>query len=281
MEESLIKNCKNNDAKIYHYGKYSFASETTPKCNLCGGDLIFKNKKNGEIKIVSCSNNECEYNNTKSLIIKQKAILPIEKFKEVREQQRRCRSTNVYYWIDRGYSMEEAKKIIHERQSKASKQIKGQRGLSREGFEEKYGKNIKSFFRKRSIWCVEYWLEKGYTEEEAKKKVSEFQTKMNERRVLKYSNKELAKKINPRCVEYWLEKGYTEEEAKKTISELQRTFSLEKCIKKYGEIEGRKRWEKRQRKWQKTLNDRGFHQLGCSNVSQELFFDNRKQVSRR
>ena len=59
------------------------------------------------------------------------------------------------------------------------------------------------------------------------------------------------------CIEYWLDKGYSIEEAEqKLMNEYQkRSFTLEKCIKKYGEEEGRKKFEERQIKWQKTLHE--------------------------
>lgn len=49
---------------------------------------------------------------------------------------------------------------------------------------------------------------------------------------------------------YWLKKGYSEEDAKNIISERQRTFTLEKCIEKYGEEKGKEVWKNRQLKWQ-------------------------------
>ena len=57
-------------------------------------------------------------------------------------------------------------------------------------------------------------------------------------------------------ISYYLGKGMTLEEAQKALSERQRTFSLEKCIKRYGKIEGLKRWKERQAKWLKTLNNK-------------------------
>jgi len=54
-------------------------------------------------------------------------------------------------------------------------------------------------------------------------------------------------------IEYWLKKGYTEEEAKEKLSERQRTFTLEKCIKKYGEEKGLEIWKDRQFRWKKSL----------------------------
>ena len=59
-------------------------------------------------------------------------------------------------------------------------------------------------------------------------------------------------------IEYWLAKGYNEEEAKEKLSQRQRTFDLEYCIRKFGEEEGRKRFEKRQEKWKKSLMENYF-----------------------
>ncbi len=79
------------------------------------------------------------------------------------------------------------------------------------------------------------------------------------------SSKKLAKEnslknpnnaIHSTKIEYYLDQGMTEEEAKKALSERQKTFSLDICIEKYGEVEGRKRWEDRQDKWQNTLNSK-------------------------
>lgn len=80
----------------------------------------------------------------------------------------------------------------------------------------------------------------------------------------KIDKEELIKKVgksnrengnNSTTLLYWLKLGYSEEEAKEKLSERQTTFSLEKCIKKYGEEEGRKRWKKRQEKWLKSLDN--------------------------
>lgn len=68
---------------------------------------------------------------------------------------------------------------------------------------------------------------------------------------------------------YWINLGYSEEEAKVKVSQRQTTFTLEKCIEKYGEEEGTKRWVERQDKWissfKKSKKDR------FSKISQELF----------
>ena len=54
-------------------------------------------------------------------------------------------------------------------------------------------------------------------------------------------------------IEYWLSKGYSFEEAKIMLSNRQKTFSREICIKKYGEKDGLKRFNERQKKWVDSL----------------------------
>lgn len=61
---------------------------------------------------------------------------------------------------------------------------------------------------------------------------------------------------NTNQVLYWINKGFSEEDAKKKVSERQRTFTLEKCIEKYGEEKGLKRWQERQEKWQNSLKSK-------------------------
>lgn len=68
-------------------------------------------------------------------------------------------------------------------------------------------------------------------------------------------------------VQYYINQGMSEEDAKKALKDRQRTFSLEKCIEKYGEEEGIKRFKERQKKWLNSLK-----RLGYSKISQELFW---------
>lgn len=54
-------------------------------------------------------------------------------------------------------------------------------------------------------------------------------------------------------IEYYLNQGMSEEEAKQALHERQSTFTLEKCIKRYGDEKGKLVWQKRQDKWITTL----------------------------
>lgn len=127
---------------------------------------------------------------------------------------------NIEYWLNKGFNLEDAKY-----------KIKTQRKLN-----------------------IEYWTSRGFNLEEAKINVSKFQ----QEQAIKIKNKKLLNpdkyknKINTK-IEYWLNKGYNKEEAEQKLRERQQTFSLQKCIDKYGEIDGLKRWQQRQDKWQHTL----------------------------
>ena len=84
------------------------------------------------------------------------------------------------------------------------------------------------------------------------------------------------KENHTNTLEYYLNKGYDIKEARKLLSERQRTFTLEKCIKKYGEIEGTKKYEERHEKWAKQMSKKfnegtGFAQsMLAKNILAEL-----------
>jgi len=128
---------------------------------------------------------------------------------------------------------------------------------------------------------IEYWFKRGYSEEDAilqiegQKLVSlrgciarfgdEDGTKIwNEREELRSLNG----KKGSTSLEYWINKGYSLEEAKVKRSERQVTFSKEICINKYGEEEGIKVFNERQRKWLSN-----YKKVNFSKISQDLFWD--------
>jgi hypothetical protein len=105
-----------------------------------------------------------------------------------------------------------------------------------------------------SRFCVNFWVIRGYSEEQSKLKISNIQkinSKKNRDRPVEQRRKE-----NNKCIEYWLDKGYTEEEGRIKISESQSTFSLKICIEKHGVEEGTRIWQDRQDRWQETLNSK-------------------------
>lgn len=75
-------------------------------------------------------------------------------------------------------------------------------------------------------------------------------------------------------VEYYIErKGMTEEDAQEALRERQSTFTLDKCIKKYGKEEGTRIYNERQEKWAKKMKESyelGLYSKSPINLSKSL-----------
>lgn len=141
---------------------------------------------------------------------------------------------SVKYWVKRGLTETEAKKKV---------------------------KTLKPTF-------TEFWLNLGYDYEEANLKARNFGDNTLESAIFNHGevegkriweeklnkNIESNKKSSKRRIEYWTNQGFTECEAKIKVSEHQTTFSLDKCVKKYGEEHGLKIFNDRQKTWLKNFN---------------------------
>jgi hypothetical protein len=120
---------------------------------------------------------------------------------------------------------------------------------------------------------------KSKTTEEERKSRSPFSKKFIkyenlenlENHISNFVKKALKNRIGSTTIEYFIQKGLSEDDAIKKLKERQTTFSLEKCIEKYGNELGRLRWLERQEKWQKNLLENGNMKCGFSKISQELF----------
>lgn len=117
--------------------------------------------------------------------------------------------------------------------------------------------------RQRSPKCIEFYQKKypGLTDEEYMNMVKEHR---------KLTASRLTPDKHSTRIEYWLAKGYSENEAIEKLSERQRTFTLQKCISKYGIEEGTYIFNKRQDKWKKSLM-KNFQKYGDSRSSQSKF----------
>lgn len=120
--------------------------------------------------------------------------------------------------------------------------------------------------KSRSPYCIEFYEKRfpGKTKNEYEQMVRDAQ--------IQAKSKITPDKHSTR-IEYWLAKGMTEEEAKYALKQRQTTFTLNGCIKKYGEEEGRKRYNDRQVKWQKTLREK-FIKNGYNGIHQSSFANN-------
>lgn len=142
-----------------------------------------------------------------------------------------------------------------------------------------------NFDKERNQLCEEYWIKRGFTDEESSKKIEEIRKNIVQKssKTIKNNPEKYASKY-PTKIEYYLSRGYSEEEGRKIIKEIQNRFSLNKCIEKYG-IEGQKIWKDRQEKWKRSLNSKTeqekieinrkklFNNSGYSKISQKLFWN--------
>jgi hypothetical protein len=190
------------------------------------------------------------------------------------------------YWLQRGWSPEEATLKARERKLagvRKTDKIKSPFGV--EHWLSKINPNTGSYYtleeaeyKRNSIRPIrkEYWMEKGYPVEEAEKLANVAKDKNNRNGNTRNS------KYATRTLGYYLVRGYDEETAKRLLSEAQATFSLSELVKKHGHDEGTRRWKERQDKWQATLkaktfeeqeeiNQRKVYRNGLSSISLDLF----------
>ena len=80
-------------------------------------------------------------------------------------------------------------------------------------------------------------------------------------------------RVSDTTIKYYLDKGHSLDNSEKLLKERQTTFSLEKCIEKYGYDEGYKKWTDRQEKW---LNN--YQKVNYSKISQEMFISIYKEL---
>lgn len=141
-------------------------------------------------------------------------------------------------------------------------------GLSPEKYKEKY--NIESMKCKKLIEAILGEANPAYQHDG---KFSPFSQKFihADKTDIKKVKEKAAKTRadndgNTTTIEYWLKKTAGDEiEANTLLKQRQSTFTLEKCISKYGEELGLERWIKRQEKWLNTLSKKSPTELEAIN----------------
>jgi hypothetical protein len=205
------------DSKVY-YDTY-LKKENEGTCYFCGKPAIFFGLKKGYHKI--CDSKKC---------------------------LGKTRATGTYEFLMYKYdlSKEDAIRLMNERALDRGEKIKN-------GLWKSFEKN-ENFFKEKSRQSIQYWLKKGYNEEESKIKSEEIQKEIVSKTFKKrHDNKHMYLDVNPTQLAYWMKKGYNEEEGRKKISERQKTFTLEKCIEKYGIESGSTIFNERQKKWSNKI----------------------------
>ncbi len=161
------------------------------------------------------------------------------------------------YWISRGWSNDEAYIKSKENTQKNTKSVYSREfwlerinpttGINYTIDEADFERNSRRPIRK------EYWIQKGYTDQEAETLALESKNNNNKLGAKSSSTSIVRNVTSKRCTEYYTVRGYSIEEAKILVSNGQKYFSKEICIKKYGEKKGLKVWQDRQNRWQNTL----------------------------
>jgi len=211
----LVKchNYNNNDKKQY-YDKY-LKKDNEGECYFCGKESLFFDLTRGYHRI--CGSSDC---------------------------LGKTRATGTYEFLMYKYNLskDDAIKLMNEKAIKRGENIK-------KSFDEKLNINP-NFHKEKSHQTKEYWIKKGYSESETEIKLKEIWNDIHKKTWDKRrNNPELYTNVNTTQIEYWIKNGYTKEESLNKLSERQKTFSLEKCIEKYGEIDGVNVWTERQKKW--------------------------------
>lgn len=253
------------------YKTAEFESETHPSCNICNTKLTLVkkniNNKKDEFyyEITGCHNNICSSNSLRKTE-KYKAYLPesISKVKlaELEIINRENSPLCIEYWIKKGLSNIDSKNKISEIQKNNNSSefrevfIPSKENLRKRGFSEE---EISDICRTPSQ--IDFWIKKGYSENEAKNIIAK-----NQSNAAGYVDYE--KRLLPSNIDYWINKGFSYKEAQEKIKERQKTFSLDICIKKYGEEDGKRRWLERQDRWHLNYKKSNF-----SKISQELFWE--------
>ena len=208
----------NEIIKKEYYDEY-LKDENEGICYFCGEEAIFKNITNGYHR--TCNSKIC---------------------------LGKTRATATYEFLMYKYNLSEIDSI-----KLLNSRIKDNSIKTKNGLQKSFEKN-ENFFKEKSRQCVEYWLKKGYSQEdseiEVKKSFDDIHTKTWKKR---RENPELYQDVNTTQIGYWLKKGYSQEESEYKIKERQKTFTIEKCIQKYGKSEGLNIWTERQKNWSEKI----------------------------
>jgi hypothetical protein len=149
--------------------------------------------------------------------------------------------------------------------------------------------NLELKFCNSSPYSIEFWLNRGYSVDDANYEISirrsynrnywvhkygeivgdakyyEFITKGT---IGKKHSVETRKK-NSITLDYWIAQGYSINDAIELQKNRQKTFTLDKCIKKYGIDDGLGVFLKRQAKWQETIKSKSFTELKSINEKKD------------
>jgi len=240
----LKKKHKFDNNMLKEYYDNNLKKDNEGKCYFCNNDAIFFNLTKGYHKI--CNSKKC---------------------------LGKTRATGTFEFLMYKYNLNEidAKNMMNDRAKKRGVKIK-------ESLDKELEKN-KNYHKEKSHQTKEFWIKRGFTESESILKSKEVMDMIHEKTWKKRRKyPELYKDVNTTQIGYWLKKGFSEQESIEKIKERQKTFTLEICIEKYGEIEGLRIYNKRQKDWSENIEKKyrngnfvKFRKENYSEIEMELF----------
>ena len=198
----------------------------------------FEKYLNTEIKNFKNLNNlEKEQREDLEAVLSEKNEIGIKKFRNIFVKNYiNCKTLfNRKYWLERGYSYEEAtNEILKIQKINNIKAVEVMQDLKKS--------DLNNYKKKRNIY-VEYWIEKGFNIEEAKRKLKERQSTFSlEKLKLKYGEEEGLIKFNQRN-DKWLKSLYGKMTfEQKCEFEKSKCVTKDKMIDKYGEEIALEKW---------------------------------------
>lgn len=168
------------------------------------------------------------------------------KYERKKPFDRRASWRCIEYWTGKGYSEEDARKQISEKQRSINNKKKNHSHSPET--KRKISKALKRVF-------TDEWFKQkyGHRAEEERRLYKERQRNRAIKALkTKKKNGFNFRKSSIRCVEYWLAKGYSEEEARFNVS-LSQSRSLGFYIKKYPLDEALRRWKKKNDSWFRSM----------------------------
>ena len=214
-------------------------------CKLCGAEL------NKHQKSFCCDEHKRIYYNRQRFPDGSEYVECKEcglRFNDIIQHVRKVHNLTVEQYCEKHHCAryDLSTETYHKLRADASRQAnrEGKCGWQKGGKNPSHDEECRS--GRRSAWSMNYRGYDGLTDEEKLVKIAELseraQKTMNDNH------------NNPLRIDFYTFRGATEEEARQMLAERQCTFSLEKCIEKFGVKEGRKVFRERQEKWQATLD---------------------------
>jgi len=174
---------------------------------------------------------------------------------------------NIQYYTTRGWSQDEAtlkisnnaityteSKFIEKYGENGSEIFKSVKNKRINTFNNNFKSNKhKKFYRPSQ---VEYWVNKGFSHENALIKMNEFYSALSKKSIEKRRSEGKFKMVSCRQKEYWISRGFTLEEAAEKIKLIQDTRSLKSAICRYGVEEGTRKFNETLSKWIKTMSSK-------------------------